>query len=187
MEQTELWPQRKREAEPLPTGRHSVVLADPPWRYYNVATPCRAIENHYPTMTNDQICDLPIADLLADEAVLFLWGTSPNLPVALRVMDAWGFRYVTCAVWVKDRIGMGYHFRQRHELLLLGKRGDMPSAVERPDSVILAPREGHSRKPDCIHAMIDSMYPVGRRVELFARRQMRGWDVWGNDVDGMAS
>ena len=163
-----------------------MILADPPWRYEHVKTGSRAIENQYPTLTLDDICELPVAQVFADKAILFLWATSPKVAEALQVMTAWGFDYRTCAVWVKDRIGMGYYFRQRHELLLVGTRGGMspPPPDARTDSVITAPRGAHSAKPAEVHGMIEAMYPNYRRLELFARAPTDGWHVWGNEIEG---
>jgi MT-A70 len=104
------------------TGPFPVLYADPPWRYEYAEDVGRAVENNYPTMTLDEIKALEVP--ACDDAVLFLWATSPKLIEALDVMNAWGFTYRTCMVWVKDKIGMGYYARQRHELLLIGKRGN---------------------------------------------------------------
>ena len=92
-------------------------------------------------------------------------------------MAAWGFEYRTALVWVKDQIGMGYHVRQRHELLRIGKRGELPvpAPADRPDSVIAAPRGRHSEKPEIVYALIERMYPHLARVELFARRRRPDW------------
>lgn len=166
---------------PLTDGPWSVIYADPPWRYDD-AEPTRAIENHYPTMTHEEICNLTIP--AADDSVLFMWATSPKLTEALAVMDAWGFTYRTSMVWVKDRIGMGYYARQRHEFLLIGKRGNLPvpEPVDRPDSVVEAPLGRHSEKPSIVAETIVRMYPHLPRVELFARQARLGWDVWGNEA-----
>lgn len=163
------------------TGPWPVIYADPPWRYED-AEPTRAIENHYPTMTHAEICDLTIP--AADDAVLFMWATSPKLTEALAVMEAWGFTYRTCMVWVKDRIGMGYYARQRHELLLIGKRGNLPvpEPSDRPDSVIEAPLGRHSEKPSVVAETIANMYPHLPKVELFSRQARLGWDAWGNEA-----
>ncbi len=172
-----------REPAPLQAeGTFSVLYVDPPWRYEH-AEPTRAIENHYPTMSLDEIkaMDVP-AD---DDAVLFLWAPSPKLAEAMQVLDAWGFGYRTCMVWVKDRIGMGYYARQRHELLLIAKRGNfpVPDPEDRPDSVIEAALGQHSAKPDVVYEVIERMYPtVERKVELFARRPRDGWAAWGNQA-----
>lgn len=166
-------------------GRFPVIYADPPWRYDNVPeTESRFIEEQYPTMSIEDICALPVKDIATPDAVLFLWATSPLLPYAMRVIEAWGFSYKTSAVWVKDRIGMGYFFRQRHELLLVATRGSPPTPLpgDRPDSVIEAALGKHSSKPDAVAARIERMYPGLPRVELFARSLREGWSAWGNQA-----
>jgi len=170
-----------RPAAPLTDGPWSVIYADPPWRYED-AEPTRAIENHYPTMTHEEICNLTIP--AADDSVLFMWATSPKLTEALAVMDAWGFTYRTSMVWVKDRIGMGYYARQRHEFLLIGKRGNLPvpEPTDRPDSVIEAPLGRHSEKPGEVADLLAKMYPHLPKVELFCRQPRIGWDAWGNEA-----
>ena len=164
--------------------RFPVIYADPPWRYEHSRTTSRDIENQYPTMTLREICDLPIADIAADGSVLFLWATSPKLLESFSVIESWGFEYRTCMVWVKDKIGMGYYARQQHELLLIAKRGDIPAPLpqNRPASVIEAPREEHSKKPECVYGLIEAMYPEYSKIELFARRPRGGWHTWGNQV-----
>ena len=172
-------------APPLPEGVWNLVLADPPWRYAaNSTLPAYVIENYYPTLSLEEICALEVP--AAADAALFLWATAPMLPDALRVMAAWGFEYRTCAVWVKERIGMGYYFRGRHELLLVGRRGDMPvpAASDRPDSVIEARRRRHSEKPDVVYELLERMYPAATKLELFARTKRAGWDSWGWDAEG---
>ena len=159
-----------------------VLYVDPPWRYEHAPDSTRQIENHYPTLSLDEICALPVpAD---DDAVLFLWATSPKLAEAMRVLDAWDFSYRTCMVWVKDRVGMGYYARQRHELLLIAVRGKPETPIEsaRPDSVIEAPRGAHSAKPERVYEVIEAMYPHLPKVELFARNQRDGWAAWGNQA-----
>jgi N6-adenosine-specific RNA methylase IME4 len=171
---------------PLPSDRrYPVVYCDPPWRRPDgTSTPNREIENHYPTLTTEEICALPVGALATDDAVLFLWSVAPNLPEALQVMAAWGFEYATSVVWVKHAVGTGHWVRNRHELLLIGRRGDMPhpAPAARRDSVIEAPRREHSRKPDEAYEMIEQMYPELPKIELFARSARPGWDVWGNET-----
>jgi N6-adenosine-specific RNA methylase IME4 len=165
--------------------RYDVILADPPWRYDRQSTPNRRIENHYPTMSNAEICALPVADLAHDASVLLLWATAPKLAECLTVLSAWGFSYVTSAVWDKERLGMGFWFRIGHELLLVGRR---PKARATPvsarvSSVFREPRTAHSRKPECVHRWIESAWPNATKLELFARRPRPGWHVWGNEVE----
>jgi N6-adenosine-specific RNA methylase IME4 len=163
---------------------YTILLGDPPWEYEHSETESREIENHYPTMALEEICDLRVTDVCTDDALLFLWATSPKLAEAMQVIEAWDFAYRTCAVWVKDKIGMGYYFRQQHELLLVAARGSPPKPApgNRASSVIEAPRLGHSKKPEKVHATIERMYPELAKLELFARAKRDGWDVWGNQA-----
>jgi N6-adenosine-specific RNA methylase IME4 len=100
-------------------------------------------------MSLNAIMSLPVNDIAADDAILFLWATTPFLRKGLLVMQAWGFDYRTSMVWVKPSIGPGQWVRQRHEYLLIGVRGDIPTpkVENKPDSVIEEPREEHSKKP----------------------------------------
>jgi N6-adenosine-specific RNA methylase IME4 len=171
------------EAAPIDSiGPFPVLYADPPWRYDFAEDHGRQIENHYPTMSLDEIKTLEVP--AGDDAVLFLWTTSPKLREGMEVLEAWGFSYVTCMVWVKDRIGMGYYARQQHELMLIGKRGALPvpDPEDRPSSVIQAPRGEHSAKPDVVYELLERMYPFLERCELFQRRPRDGWAGWGNQV-----
>jgi N6-adenosine-specific RNA methylase IME4 len=177
----------------LPAGkqRWPIVYADPPWRYERpaLATPNRAVENHYPTMTLEEICALPVGILASDDALLFMWATAPKLEEAMQVIRAWGFEYRTCAVWDKEIIGTGYYFRNQHELLLIGKRGNIPhpAAGTQPSSVYRERRTDHSVKPTFFHDMIEKLYPELPKLELFARHARAGWDAWGNEAPPMPS
>jgi N6-adenosine-specific RNA methylase IME4 len=174
----------------LPAGVFNVILADPPWQYDFAETDNRAIENQYPTMDVVEIADyrdsegVSIRTAIADDAVLFLWATSPKLREALLVMDGWGFEYVTQAVWVKDRIGMGYWVRQQHETILIGRRGTFspPEQEARRSSVIDARRGEHSAKPEVAYEFIETMLPDATRLEVFARQARDGWTVFGNQL-----
>lgn len=174
----------------LPAGLFNVVLADPPWQYDFAETNNRAIENQYPTMDVVEIAGyqdsagVAIQSVIAEDAVLFLWATSPKLREALVVMDGWGFEYVTQAVWVKASIGMGYWFRQQHETILVGRRGNVspPGQEFRRSSVIEAPRGDHSAKPVEAYERIEEMFPDGHRLEVFGRTERPGWAVFGNQV-----
>jgi len=176
-----------RGGSPLRQERkYPVVYADPPWKFhlYGPDTP-RVAERHYPTMSTEELCAVPVAaDLATPDAVLFLWTATSILPEALRVLEAWGFRYVTNVVWVKDKIGVGHWVRNQHELLLIGRRGGFPTPepAKRPSSVIEARRREHSRKPDEAYELIERMYPEMPKIELFARRARPGWAAWGNEI-----
>lgn len=165
-------------------GKFSVLLADPPWDDEFGA--CRrSIENHYPTMGFEDICALPVRDIAHDQAMLFLWATPSMIEMALTTAKAWGFEYRTQMVWVKPSIGLGKYVRQRHEILLICRRGDHPAPdpTSLSDSVIEAPRGEHSEKPDVFFEIIERLYPSGNKIELFRRGSPRhGWAAWGAEV-----
>lgn len=168
----------------LPTDKtYPVIYADPPWRYEHSETTARDIENQYPTMHLDDICSLDIP--AADDAILFLWTTAPKLEEGMRVVREWGFSYRSCAIWDKQKMGMGYYFRVQHEILLIATKGSIPTpeAANRPRSVISIPYDGHSAKPHEIAEMIEKMYPELSKLEMFCRSPRNGWDVWGNQSD----
>jgi N6-adenosine-specific RNA methylase IME4 len=172
----------------LPTAiKYPIILADPAW-YFKVYTSEAAYKRtpDYPTMKLAELCALPVRDLATKDAMLFLWAPSTHLREAFDVIEAWGFQYATCAVWVKTDCapGLGHYVRQQHEFLLIARRGNFPPPPPntRPSSVITAPRREHSRKPDEVHAMIERMYPDVPKIELFARRTRKGWASWGNQA-----
>jgi N6-adenosine-specific RNA methylase IME4/ParB-like chromosome segregation protein Spo0J len=171
----------------LPTARRwPILLADPPWRYEHqlFSSTWKDIEDHYPTLTLEEICALPVAEIASENALLFLWVPPPKLAESFKVIEAWGFDYRTGLVWVKHAIGMGNYVRQKHEHLLIARRGEipMPATADRPVSVLEAPRREHSRKPDEAYALIERMYPELPKIELFARQTRAGWAAWGNEV-----
>jgi N6-adenosine-specific RNA methylase IME4 len=158
-------------------------MADPPWRYTDEEGRGSA-EDHYATMSLEEICAMPVAARATDDAVIFLWATAPLLPEAFEVLRAWGFEYRTSSVWDKERIGIGHWFRVQHEHLLVGVRGNFPTPppAARPSSVIRAPRGEHSAKPDAAYAIVEAMWPELPRLELFARREREGWQAWGAEA-----
>lgn len=171
-------------AKQLGKKRYGVIYADPPWRFepYSRDTGMdRAADNHYPTMTLEEIKALPVP--AATNCVLFLWATVPMLPQAFDVMRAWGFAYKSNFVWVKRNHGTGYWNRNRHELLLIGTKGDIPAPAPgtQYDSVIDASAPRHSVKPFHFREIIEDMFPNLPRIELFARERFDGWDAWGNE------
>lgn len=168
---------------PPPEGPFDLIYADPPWQLGN-ADSRYAPENHYPCMPLEKIEALAVP--AADNAILFLWAVNQRLPEALDVMRAWGFEYVANLVWVKPSIGLGVWTRNRHEVLLVGRRGKIspPEPDERPDSVIEANRGRHSAKPESLYTLIESAYPQLTKLELFHRGTPRpGWAAWGNQSE----
>jgi len=168
------------ESPPLPEGKYAVLYADPPWSYSNSGFN-QSAASIYPTMTVEEICDLPVSDLAGDECVLLMWATSPLLPEAFRVMEAWGFEYKASRVWIKNRSpGIGWFVNTRHELLLIGVKGQ-GHPKEKLDSIIEAPVTRHSAKPTFLYDEIEWCYD-GPYVELFARNEREGWASWGNEI-----
>lgn len=161
--------------------KYRVIYADPPWSYndkQNIEV-LGGAEKHYTTMPLEEICSLPVPS--ADEAVLFIWVTSPLLEDVFKVIRAWGFRYKSSFVWDKVAHNMGHYNSVRHEFLLICTKGSCTPDVQRLfDSVVSIERTEHSRKPKEFRDMIDTLYPYGNRLEMFAREAPEGWDVWGN-------
>ncbi len=172
-----------REAPPL-EGKYRVIYADPPWKYGNTMPDYFAEQaDHYPLMTVQEICGMPVRDLAEENAVLFLWATSPILEESFRVINAWGFNYKASFIWDKIRHNMGHYNSVRHELLLIATRGSCQPDVNRLfDSVQSIERSRHSEKPEEFRQIIDTLYPAGKRIELFARRRAEGWDSYGNEI-----
>lgn len=180
----------------LPRGHYKAILADPPWAFKTFsgdAVPARG-DQPYSTLSIDQICALPVADIAADDCVLFMWTCWPVLRDCFRVVDAWGFKYKTCGFsWMKadpyrlfadDKTpfaGMGYWTRANTEPCLLATRGKPKRINADVRQGIISPRREHSRKPDEIHGRVERLV-AGPYLELFGRQSRPGWDVWGNEA-----
>jgi len=175
---------------PMLPGKYRVFYADPPWRYNDsgVITPddnYGRAERHYPTMSIDELCDLGahIQHIAEDDAVLFLWVTSPLLEDSFKVINAWGFKYKTSFVWDKIKHNFGHYNSVRHEFLTVCTRGScVPDVDIKLDSVMSIERSKHSEKPAEFREMIEMLYTHGERIELFARHASYGWGVWGNEL-----
>jgi len=165
----------------FPRGKYQVVYADPPWQYNNSGLG-GAAESHYPTMSMDGLARLDLASLTGEDAILFLWVTSPFLPEGLRLCQAWGFEYKTTFVWIKDKSTygkLGFYNYGQHEFLFVATRGScLPQSGTLEPSVLFAPKRGHSEKPEAVYELIERMYP-GPYIELFARKTRSNWAAWG--------
>ena len=175
-----------RKVREIPSDKYRVIYADPPWKYGDTRDSLPGTTGataHYPCMSIPELCALPIAELADENAVLFLWVTSPLLAECWPVIKAWGFSYRTSMVWNKLAHNMGHYCSVRHEFLLICVRGScLPDIKELLPSVVAIKRGKHSEKPEEFRKMIDKMYPHGKRIELFARKELGGkWDTWGNE------
>ena len=175
--------------------RFATVMADPPWRFVNrtgkMAPELRRL-SRYGTMTVEDICALPVADIAAPTAHLYLWVPNALLPEGLQVMRSWGFEYKTNLIWHKvrkdggsDGRGVGFYFRNVTELILFGVRGKkartLPPGRTQVNLIESRKRE-HSRKPDEQYELIEACSP-GPYLEMFARGARPNWSVWGNQAD----
>jgi len=172
----------------LTRGHFGAILADPPWKYVTYSE--RSASRHYKVMTFEEIATLPVRDVAAPDAWLFLWVPGPHLPFGLQLMERWGFRYSGKAfAWAKQNpsgvgwhMGTGFTTRKNTEDCLLGRRGRPPIKAHDVRELIVAPRRKHSQKPDEQYALIERLVD-GPYVELFARQHRRNWHCWGNETD----
>ena len=170
--------------------KYQIIYADPPWDYQQ----CRlsgSAKKHYPTMRIEELCALPVAEIADRDCALFLWATFPQLPEALRLIQAWGFVYKTVAfVWLKQNrkaltwfYGLGFWTRSNAEICLLATKGHPKRQSAGIHQLVISPVERHSKKPDEVREKIVALMGDVPRIELFARQQTPGWDVWGNEVE----
>jgi N6-adenosine-specific RNA methylase IME4 len=176
------------------TEQFGTILIDPPWRFDNrtgKVAPEHKRLRRYPTMSVEEIVDLPVAEHAKDKSHLYLWVPNALLTEGLQIMKAWGFCYKTNIVWYKvrkdggpDGRGVGFYFRNVTELLLFGVKGKMrtlkPGRTQ--VNIVSTRKREHSRKPDEIYNLIEACSP-GPYLELFARERREGWTPWGDEVD----
>lgn len=175
-------PRQEKVNIPLPEGKYSVLLADPPWQYRNTGVE-GAVDKEYPTMTIQELCEMPTKERASENAVLFLWTTNPILEECFPVIKSWGFEYKTNICWVKKnkKTGIGFYVRGVHELLLICIKGQMLPKYT-PLSTIEENAREHSKKPD-IYSLIEKMYPNQKYLELFLRGEAhKGWKGWGDEA-----
>lgn len=162
---------------PTPTEYPTIVI-DPPWQYGNTATR-GAAEDHYPTMSQDELLALMLPS--ADNAHLYLWVTNSFVREGFDLMAAWGFEYKTMLTWIKPQMGMGNYFRGSTEHVLFGIKGTLPTQRNDVMTWFKADRTRHSAKPESFYDLVESCSP-GPHLEMFARRRRMGWFTWGNEA-----
>jgi N6-adenosine-specific RNA methylase IME4 len=175
--------------------KFATVLADPPWQFQNRTgkmAPEHKRLSRYPTMTLQEIKDLPVEAIVKDAAHLYLWVPNALLADGLQVMTHWGFTYKTNLIWYKirkdggpDRRGVGFYFRNVTEMILFGVRGKNVRTLQpgrRQENIMSTQKREHSRKPDEQYDLIEACSP-GPFIELFARGPKKGWFVWGNQAE----
>lgn len=180
--------------EQVGTKRFSTILADPPWRFHNrtgKVAPEHGRLTRYPTLSFEEIGELPVASIADATAHLYLWVPNALLPQGLEVMRSWGFQYKTNLVWYKvrkdggpDRRGVGFYFRNVTEVVLFGVRGKNARTLQpgrSQENILLSRKREHSRKPDEQYRLIEACSP-GPYIELFARGRREGWFGWGQQA-----
>lgn len=186
--------------------RYDIVVADCPWKYFNEKDNDPAMGGMvYSTMTQEELKNLPVSNIVAKDSLLFLWGTAPKLPECLEIMEAWGFKFVTMPfVWLKinptgsvetlekDLIirkgiysGLGHYTASATEYVLMGKRGKgLPRFRKDIKQTIISPRTLHSKKPEELQDRLELLFKGVDRLELFATRKRDGWLCLGNAING---
>ena len=171
--------------------KYKIIYADPPWAsekgwWNNKAWKASRFEEHYPTLSVDEICELPVSQLTTQDAHLYLWTTSRNLLKgdAWRVGTAWGFRPINVITWHKTQLGLGNYFQNNTEHLVFCVKGQMSTLdTGGYGTHFTHKRLRHSEKPAIVRDWIVKWSGNLPRIELFARTNTEGWHVWGNDVD----
>lgn len=176
---------QKTDTPPLPTDKYRILYCDPPWKYNDTRDTLdgySAAQDHYSTLSISEMCDLNIKDICAENAVLFMWVTSPLLEECFPIIKAWGFNYKTSFVWDKVKHNVGHYNSVRHEFLLICTKGScLPDVKKLHDSVVSIERSNkHSEKPEYFYELIEELYTHGKRVELFGINNREGWDIWGD-------
>ena len=177
---------------PFPDKKYSIIYADPAWSFKNYSKKGegRNPNQHYETMSIDDIKNLPVSKIADQNCILFLWVVNHSLPLAFEVIERWGFEYKTMGfVWVKKNLksdgfftGLGYWTRGNPELCLLATKGKPSRISKSVKELVIEPRSSHSKKPNIIRDKIVELVGDLPRIELFARETTDGWDSWGNEV-----
>jgi len=181
--------------------KYNLIYADPPWAYQdkrntptkNNPTGAGGACKHYKTLSLEQLKSIDVPSLCAENCMLLLWCTLPKLDWGIELLKYWGFCYCTVPfVWVKMRNdgagvrmdGIGHYTPNNCEIVLLGRKGRYWRSSTKVKQIVFAPKGGHSAKPAEVRERIELLYGDVPRIELFARVQTPGWDVWGNEVEG---
>jgi hypothetical protein len=170
--------------------KFNIIYADPAWSYQDKSCSGNA-SDQYQTMSIEDICNLPVKDIADKDCVLFLWATYPLLPEALKVIEAWGFKYKSIAFqWVKLNkkngkpfYGLGRWTRGNTEPCLIATKGKPSRVSYSVFQLIQTPIERHSKKPDIVRDKIVQLMGDLPRIELFARNKVEKWSAWGNEIE----
>lgn len=185
----------------FPDKKYEIIYADPPWSYYNGTTKKQTDKDfgnfynrpdqYYDLLSIEDLKKFPVEEISANQSLLFVWATSPKLHRAIELIRGWGFKFVTVPfVWIKTQEdgsirqnGNGWYTIQNAEYVLLGRKGArLDRSTKDQKQIVLEPNQEHSEKPEEVRNRIDKMYQNKRKIELFARREVDNWEVWGKEV-----
>lgn len=184
---------------PFSNKKYEIIYADPPWDYSYIGKnfdrqftkvkngfrPVVSAKDNYDTMTNEDIKNLPVKNITADNSLLYIWITNPHLDIGMEVIKAWGFEYKTVAfVWYKQEVNPGFYTMSECELCFVAKKGNIPKprGARNIRQLISEKRTVHSRKPSEAARRIELMFPEQSKIELFSRENRPGWDSWGDEI-----
>ena len=178
---------------PFPKEKFDILYVDPPWDYKGQlqhngsgGRDTGGALKHYPTVTVKQMSMWPVMDITNDNALLFMWSSSPHLDQAIDLGKNWGFQWATVGfVWEKKKVNPGFYTMSQCELCLVFKKGKIPKPRgSRNERQFLSEMRGrHSQKPNEIRNRIQKMFPDQKKLEMFARQKTKGWSVWGLESD----
>jgi N6-adenosine-specific RNA methylase IME4 len=171
------------EPPPLPSGPFRTIVCDPPWFYARADDPSHRSGTPYPCMSVAEICAMPVAQIAADDAVLWLWCTNANMRHAFTVLDSWQFSERSILTWVKPSIRCGEWLRGQTEHCIFSVRGRPTVTLTNQSTALFAtaPENRHSRKPEEFYRLVESLCP-GSKLELFCRHPRPGWASHGDEV-----
>jgi len=175
--------------------KFDIIYCDPPWSYNDVVmrgaskVPTGSAEDHYPTMSNEELAAMNVQGIAAKNCLCIMWTTSPHLETSINLLKEWGFKYVCIGfVWHKQALLPSSYFLSSVELAIIGKRGAIPGGRpkgERSQLQFLSRmRTRHSAKPAEFRRRIERAFPKANKIELFAREADPGWWCWGNQAPG---
>ena len=173
--------------------KYQIIYADPPWDYKGQkqhngkgGQDTGGAIKHYSTLKLKDLKKLDVQSIADDDCLLYMWATSPHLDQAIELMKSWGFKWATVAfVWDKIKVNPGFYTMSQCELCLIGKKGKIPKprGARNIRQYVKIMRTKHSEKPSEVRTRIEKMFPLQSKLELFSRKKIEGWDVWGNEVE----
>ncbi len=181
----------------LPNRKYNIIYADPPWKFSSPKFQDgnrgfgNRVEDHYLTMNDSEIKNIPVHKICKTDCILFFWTIDSKLKSAIEIIENWGFRYATIGfTWIKQYksgsicYNFGTYTLKSSEICLIGIKGKLKNIKKKNNikNLVFAERLQHSKKPNFIRNQIVELCGNLPRIELFAREKFEGWDYWGNEL-----